>query len=685
MSKTAEAPKEICLYVSPAGNDGWTGRLAAPNRAKSDGPFATVHRAQRELRKIKGRKPLAQPVRIVLRGGTYFLPRPLVLDTRDSGTGTANTTISPLRPQAPVTFAAYEGEQPILSGGRRITGLVETTIHGRRAWMAKIPAVKSGRWNFHQLWVNGRRARRPRWPHKGLLRMENAPGITHQDNYNKGSDTFIYKAGDIPDAHNIQDVNVVVLHFWIDTRRKIKSIDTAQRLVTMEAPSRLRLTDDYLPDLYAEYYLDNVFEGLDEPGQWYLDRPAGVVYYLPLEGERIERAEMIAPVLSELLRIEGQTAPVQPPAKKSPTHPAPAGEPAREIHFEGITLSHNEWVAPSDAERLSTPQSAVHVAGAVNLRNAKRCTFRRCRVTHCGGYGIELTAGCSDVDILHSEISDLGAGGVKVWHGCVRNTISDCEISHGGDLWHTGVGVVIGRASGNKLLHCHIHNFDYSGISVGWTWGYAESEAYGNIIEFNHVHDIGRGVLSDMGGIYTLGVSGGTRIRNNVFHDIESRGYGGWAIYTDEGSTDILIENNLAYRTKSAGFHQHYGRDNMVRNNIFALGREKQVMRSRVEGHNTIYFQNNIVYFNQGELLGGQYSALEADFARNLYFDARGGKMLFAGKTFRQWQAFGADKGSLIADPLFVNPAKGDFRLRDGSPAAKIGFVPFDVSKVGPR
>ena len=134
------------------------------------------------------------------------------------------------------------------------------------------------------------------------------------------------------------------------------------------------------------------------------------------------------------------------------------------------------------------------------------------------------------------------------------------------------------------------------------------SRAHHNEIGWNHVHQIGQRVLSDMGGIYTLGVSPGTRIHHNTFHDIESFSYGGWGLYTDEGSSEISMDHNLVYNTKDGSFHQHYGRDNHVTNNILVNSQIWQVRRSRVEDHRSFIFDRNIVYWTlDTPLLGSNW------------------------------------------------------------------------------
>jgi parallel beta-helix repeat protein len=657
------------FFVSPQGNDAWSGSLAEQNRAGTDGPFRTVARAQQAVRKLKTKDALTQPVRVALRGGTYFLDGPLTFTSEDSGVPEEGRGGQTEAPERPVIYAAYGGERPVLSGGCRITGWREEQVNGRKAWAASIPEVQRGEWYFRQLFVNGSRRMRPRLPKHGLFRIEEAVGARFGDDWNetiqRGSDRFIYAKGDLRPWHNLQDVEITVLARWESVTVKIKELEESKRLVIFDRNSERRMTDDF-KDVGAPYYVENVFEALKEPGQWYLDRPAGRLYYLPLPGERMETADVIAPYLVDLVRIEGGAEPVQC------------------MQFEGIAFAHTEWPVPPDVAAVY--QSATKVPAAVTLRGAEKVRFEGCTFEQLGTHGLGLIDGCRDVEIAGCDLHDLGAGGIMIRDNCRRNTVRDCEISYTGVLFHGSAGIMIGKSSGNKVVHNHIHDLTWMGVSVGWTWGYGESDGYGNIIEYNHIHDLGKGeLLSDIGGIYTLGVSPGTRIRYNLIHDIRKRGYGGWGIYLDEGSTDILVENNLVYRAQSAGFHQHYGRDNLLRNNIFALNTEQQIQRTRAEDHRSFIFEQNIVYADASPMVTDQEWTPEgADFERNLYFDASGTPD-FAGKTFEEWQAMGMDAGSVVADPLFVDPGSGDFRLRPDSPAFALGFKEFDLSTVGVR
>ena len=657
-------PKTIELYVSPEGDDGWSGRYPKPNRKSTDGPFATVQAAQKAIRRLRRAGAVVDPVRVSLRGGTYLLTRPLVFTPADSGSRTDGV-------EKWVSYRAYGDEQPVLSGGRRVVNWKIEEVGHRAVWVAGLPKGSKKLPPFRQIWVNGKRRFRPRLPRKGFFRIAGLPGVKPDAHYGEGQDRFICREGDIRRWANLTDVELVILHRWLESRTRIHSFDERTGLVVMDRKTTMLPRDDHRDHRHegTEYYVENVFEALGEPGDWYLDRNANKLYYVPMPGEEPENTEVIVPVLSEILRLDGH----------------PERDTKMElIRFEGIAFSHTEWTCPEDSATAG-PQAAHRVPGSVILRNAHDCELRNCIISHVGTYGLELIDGCTDIGLLGCNISDLGGGGVKIWHGCRRNTVSDCEIGRGGRLFHSAVGVLVGRSSGNKILHNHVHDFFYTGVSVGWSWGYREGDAYGNIVEYNHIHDIGQGYLSDMGGIYTLGVSPGTRLRFNVLHDINCRGYGGFGIYTDEGSTDILIEGNLTYRVNGAPFHQHYGKENVIQNNIFALGIEGSVERTRIEPHDSFVFRHNIVYLEEGLALGRNWQEPRAVFERNLYFDPGRKRLDFGGRTFRQWQALGMDAGSRIADPKFVDPARGDFRLRDDSPALKMGFHILDFSAVGPR
>jgi hypothetical protein len=185
-----------------------------------------------------------------------------------------------------------------------------------------------------------------------------------------------------------------------------------------------------------------------------------------------------------------------------------------------------------------------------------------------------------------------------------------------------------------------------------------------------------------MGGVYTLGASEGTTVSNNVVHDVYSFDYGGWGLYTDEGSYGITMENNLVYACKNSGFHQHYGKENIITNNIFALNIRAQLQATRIEEHRSLSFTNNIVYFNKGKLLSGNWNKFNLLTDYNCYWDTRTRDIEF-GSSFKDWKKAGKDIHSLIADPLFVNPESFDFHFKSLTVARKIKFSPFDYSKAG--
>lgn len=334
-------------------------------------------------------------------------------------------------------------------------------------------------------------------------------------------------------------------------------------------------------------------------------------------------------------------------------------------------------------------QAASPVEAVITLDYSKGVSFTDCEVAHTGTYAFWFRRDCSSCIVRSCYLHDLGAGGIKIGETRISNTFShniiidNNIIRDAGHVFPCAVGILVFNASDNQLTHNEISDLRYTGISVGWVWGYDPSPSKRNKVEFNHIHHIGWGELSDMGGVYTLGASEGTTVSNNVIHHIYSFDYGGWGLYTDEGSSGITEENNLVYACKNSGFHQHYGKDNVIRNNIFAMNLKAQLQATRVEEHRSISFTNNIVFFENGTLLSSNWNKFNLLTDKNCYWDVRTKKILFAGLTFDEWKKTGKDIHSVIADPMFVDPARFDFHFKNKSVTKRIGFIPFDYTKAG--
>lgn len=171
------------------------------------------------------------------------------------------------------------------------------------------------------------------------------------------------------------------------------------------------------------------------------------------------------------------------------------------------------------------------------------------------------------------------------------------------------------------------------------------------------------------------------KVTHNVIHDVWSYDYGGWGLYTDEGSTGVEMSYNLVYRCKSGGFHQHYGKDNRIENNIFAFGYYYQAQYTRPEEHTSFSFKRNIILQDEGETLAGAWETGNTDIDYNLYWHISGTPS-FAGHTWNEWQKM-KEPHSLLANPNFRDASNGDFRFMSLKAARKIGFKPIDTSSVG--
>eukprot|EP01119_Soliformovum_irregulare_P007775 TRINITY_DN2025_c2_g3_i2.p2 TRINITY_DN2025_c2_g3~~TRINITY_DN2025_c2_g3_i2.p2 ORF type:complete len:302 (-),score=100.01 TRINITY_DN2025_c2_g3_i2:59-964(-) len=298
----------------------------------------------------------------------------------------------------------------------------------------------------------------------------------------------------------------------------------------------------------------------------------------------------------------------------------------------------------------------------------------------------------------------MGTGGIRIGSGVSSNfprniNVSNSTILHGGHAYPSGCGVLIQMASDCTIEHNEIGNFSYTGISVGWNWEYGATVTHNNRIAYNHIHDIGRWELSDMGGIYTLGESNGTVVYNNLVHDVFTYNYGGWGIYPDQASSEIEFRNNIVHTTKGSGLHQHFGMNNVFRNNIFAFGgilgiNEGGALRTDPDPGqpNSLIFVTNIVYLTSSTLFYGNWN-LDSDpiriynFNLNVYWKTENETLKFPVPTgtFQEWKSVRKmDLDSIIADPEFQDESVFNFNLKKSSPAFKLGFVNIDTNQIGP-
>ena len=557
-----------------------------------------------------------------------------------------------------------------LTGGFLLENWQEDTFNGVACRSAVLPA---GDWDFTDLWVNGRRADAPRYPKEGFLEAVDTE-VNHTKDLYDSSKWFIADPADLSGLEGLEDAIVNYYHFWIDAHTPIESYDPQSGKLVMQYASRFRINTEPTSAAMMRYYLTHLPATFGAENEWYLDRRAGKVYY-------VGAAETaLVPTLPHLFKVTASDVRILN-AELTCTR----GDYVSRISAGAGGLENGE-----EGAFASDIQSVCWAYGAVIFEDAKGCSVEGCRLHGVGIHGIEIRTGCRDIRIENNEITDLGAGGIKIFGGAygapeekmtTHITVRGNEIASCGRRYAAGCGILANHTARMEISENHIHHTDYSGISVGWVWGYAESSTYGNIIRRNHIHHIGMGRLSDMGGIYLLGRQPGTVVSENRIHDVVSANYGGWGIYTDEGSSDITIENNVVFNTKSASFHQHYGRNNVLRNNIFVNGGDAAVRVSREEAHTTIVAEGNLfvtdglpVYLDLHN--PDKNGVVTIRSSRNLLWSGSAETLATDEKSLAEWQATGKDEGSIIADPLFADAQKGDFTIAPDSPALKIGFKP---------
>lgn len=663
-----EEKSDIVLFVSPDGSEDGKGTLNSP---------LSLSGAKEMLKKLKKDNTSAT---VELLGGTYCFDDVLHFDSNDMGN---------------VTYRAYKNQEVVFSGAKEITGFEEGEANGVKVFTKKLD-TSADNWYFKSLFSDNGDVNITRYPEEGYFTVKaTAPedDLWAEDSpdrpwdYTLGQRSFYADTKDIPfEFHNYNDVNVRILHYWHDELMNITSLDMKSGKISLSRPSSMLIKD------IDRYYFENVFEALNEPGEWYLDSVSGMLYYVPKDNEKADQLKLYSSNIDRLIDINGVDG----------------------ISFEGIRFTRTDWVEPQadgyylnsywDENNMDFPQAAICVDGVVSVEYAENIHFRNCEFTHLGGTALKMKNGVKNSSVENCYFENIAATAIYVGgENCLPEqenyteniTIKNNEIYKYGRKFFCAIGIHITFCDTAEVVNNEIHDGYYTGISCGWIWGYAYHATKNINISRNLIYNIGQGWLSDMGGIYMLGKQPGTVLSENVIHNVAADpgegGYGGWGIYLDEGSSFMSVEKNLVYSCGSQGLNIHYGEGNVIRNNISALSAEGQVNPGpdKQETHATAVYYNNIFltsdnipvyvsmvnpshFYDNGNIMWNMTDSKKLYFVtdENTY-------------SLSQAQQENFIHNPIVADPLFKDALNFDFTLSENSPAFEANFEAWDYSVAG--
>ena len=556
------------LWVAPNGADTNPGTRELPLAT----PALALRRA-RELRRLQD-PTVADGVKIVFRGGEYPLTEPLFIRPEDSGT-----------PAAPTVLTSAPGEQPVLSGGVRVTGWRKLTaeeapanlpaVAKGRVWVSELPRFNGRLLEFRQLWIDGDKAVRARTPNTGDM-IELA-------GWERARREAIIPASALVPVR-LDGVEMVLLQMWEIAVLRLKSHQLVEGRATVtfhEPESRVEFEHPWPQPAFAPrfrnaaFFLANALEYLDSPGEWFADLAAGRIYVWPTREEGFASAQVVVPALETLVEIAGTPE-----------------RPVEHVRFEGISFVHTTWLRPSIAGHVPL-QAGFYLRDAYGLRpkgtpdwrsldnqgwigrppaaaiaqDAHHVAFSRCRFEHTAASALDLRTGVKDATVEGCEFFDIGINGLvagafaeggfethlpfnpgdeRVVTERLRlanNYFADCANEDWG-----GVPLIAGFVRDTAIEHNEIAGTAYTGINLGWGWTRTANVMRRNTVRANRITRIGL-QMSDTAGIYTLSAQPGTVVSENYVDDIV---IGKWAhdpehwfyLYADEGTAFTTWRDN---------------------------------------------------------------------------------------------------------------------------------------------
>ena len=714
---TTESVEAGTFYVSSSGNDKNPGTLKLP--------FATLYRAQEAVR----RRNKATPMLVLVREGTYYLDSPLTFAPEDSG-----------GKETPVIYAAYSGETVTISGGRKLVCRWRPYKDG--IMMAPVPPGLK----FDQLFINGRRQIRARYPNydpsnPGKSGYIQAAGSIPSGATNPyaGSDedmtfstqaprgirfepaTFSKKRWENPET---AEVNIFQAAYWGNLQWKIRNIDFATRTIWFgDGGQQIGAKWSNHPGVLnqnSRFFVDNVFEELDAPGEWFLNLEKHLLFYYPEPGTHLETARVEVPALEHAIHFAGTQH-----------------DPVQHISLRGFRITHTvtTYLGAYDVPSLS--DWAIHRGGAVLAEGTHSCSVEACWFDAIGGNAVFVNNYNRDFSITGCKFTGTGdsaicfVGDLEKTNGTQRAFPYECRASNNlihdcGFYGKQIAGVYISRAKRITASHNLIYNMPRAAICIGdGTWG-------GHLIEFNETHDTVR-ETSDHGPFnawgrdrgWSLAQSHGTYttdrsldvwealvdamepviVRNNFFNEKS-----GWGLDLDDGASNYEIYNNISVGGVSLKLRE--GAYRKVYNNIWYLSKGAPCFHVGNNYNHDQYF-NNITVMDPGSTKWPDgwpwwpqmFISVIAPPAVGLWFEKIDNNCFYCsvgefqavvdqlrsedGKRnprvykLEDWQKLGFDQNSVFANPLFLDPTLYDFRVHPESPALKVGFKNFEMGKWG--
>jgi hypothetical protein len=727
-------PIRVDFYVAASGND--------TNPGTEEKPFATLARARDAVRELM--KTVREPVNVLIRGGTYYQEEPLVFGPEDSGTA-----------EGPVTYAAYPGELVTISGGQKLD--CEWKPYQDGIVMCELPEVKGGELDFTQLFINGKRQVRARYPNyddsdpksfSGYILAAGKVGDDVEDPHPGPNDDMTFSSGaprgitfdpdtftPIAEGRWAKPEEVVIhiyqAYYWGNLQWRVKDIDWEKHIIWFgHGGQQMGAKWCHTPcevNQRSRFYVENVFEEVDTPGEWYLDKEEGILYYIPEDGVDLEMVVVEVPVLQQVVRFLGTQ-----------------DEPVHHVMLRGFRIAHTASTFLESYEIPSLSDWAIHRGGSVFLNGARDCTIKDCFFDAVGGNAVfmndynrgNVVTGCKFTETGDSAICFVGS--LETTVGTQRNFPYECQATN--NLIHDcGVfgkqiaGVYISRARRITAGHNEIYSMPRAGICIGdGTWG-------GHVIEYNHIHETCR-ETGDHGPFNAWGrdkywclVQSHTQytanrshfaghvkvdamepviLRYNFFEETS-----GWGLDLDDGASNYEIYNNLCV---GVSMKLREGAYRTIHNNIWVNGANSPCFHVGNEDNHDRYFRNitvvtianmkpeNDLNFEMGAAYGEIYTLIappargswleEIDY--NCFYSDLGefvARVMPRSEvedreslpeqrrkySLEEWRELGFDRHSVFADPMFVDPENGDYQVKPESPALKLGFENFDISGTG--